>query len=392
MRFPFLRGALTGGAAVLLLAGSGAAQSLLSTQGIGFVLEPADARGRALGGVLMGLPGPSLSPANPAEALTTSFISIAVSFQQDEFTSRWEGEESSHGAARFPFVYSAFPVGRNAALSIGFTSFLDQNWRVRGEDTLTLGGEPVAIVDHVLSTGGVSQLRLGGAYRFGGNLLAGVSLNLHTGSNERVQRRQFAAGGGHPAAISAARWNYSGLSGTLGARWTPHEAAVLSTSITLGGSLTGTPSDEVGESRSYDLPLEAAGGASVRVAPTVVLAAGGNYRGWSSLDDGLAEIGGARDTWTFGGGIELDPGTTTGRAIPLRLGARTSALPFRPGDASAGDGWLRESAVTAGAGLRVAAGLARVDAGVERGTRGGAGTGLEESFWRFSLSAVISGR
>jgi hypothetical protein len=392
MSISVLRGALLAALALSLLPGAGEAQSMLSSQGLGYVLEPADARGRALGGMLMGLPGTSLMPANPAEALTTPFISASVAFHQDHLTAQWRGSETSTEVARFPYVYATFPLGARAAVSLAFTTLLDQNWSAVTEDTLTLGGEPVPVVDHFVSTGGVSQLRLGGAYRLGESLLAGASLNLHTGSNERTQLREFPPAGHHLNHLATSRWLYSGVSGTAGARWSPHEAAVISASMTLGGTLRGAPTDTLQESRSYALPWEAAGGASVRVTPSVVLAAGGNYRAWSELDPALAEVGGARDAWSFGGGVELDAAPATQRSVPLRLGARTAALPFRLRGEAGAEEWLHETALTAGAGLRMAAGLARIDAGIERGTRGGSGAGLEESFWRFSLSAVISGR
>jgi hypothetical protein len=176
--------------------------------------------------------------------------------------------------------------------------------------------------------------------------------------------------------------------------WTPSEALSVAVSASAGGSLDA----EVDEERStddtadasYDLPTTFSAGASGRIAPSVLLALSGDWAGWSSLNEALAEQGGARDSWSIQGGAEVDLFRAFGQPVPIRLGARTEHLPFRW--VGEGSEWADERALTAGSGLGFGGGAAHVDFSVERGSRGSEAAGLEESYWRFMLSATVLGR
>jgi hypothetical protein len=134
------------------------------------------------------------------------------------------------------------------------------------------------------------------------------------------------------------------------------------------------------------MPLTTGIGVTGRVAPTTLLTASAERVHWSAANDGLTSA--ARDTWQVSGGMEWDAIQLAGRDIPLRVGARQRDLPF----AWEGSGWAVERAVTAGLGVRLGAGLAALDLAGERGTRGGDGAGIDESFWRISFTATVLGR
>src|SRR5690606_23262962 len=132
------------------------------------------------------------------------------------------------------------------------------------------------------------------------------------------------------------------------------------------------------------------GGVSARFATNLLLALGGNWGGWSSLDEALVDQGGARDSWSVHGGIETDLFDVMGQPLPLPLGARTAKLPFRWVGAT--NEWADERAVTGGTGVSLGGGAAVIDVAAERGRRGSEAAGITESDWRFLFSATVLGR
>jgi hypothetical protein len=376
-------------AAALLGAAPAAAQSLFSTGGLGLIADPQDARGSALGGASLGLPGAELAWDNPAGAVGLPAAGLRVSFQMDGFDAAYAGRTSTSSTARFPLLIGAFPFGNRWAVTAGFAGFLDQNWAFEQIDTLVVGDDSTEVRDRFASDGGASRFRLGVGYRVLPSLTVGVGGELFTGGVRRVSGRIF-PGQSSPACCSAS-WTYSGA-GVLGSLdWTPSEALSVAVAASAGGSLLAdSTSGEEAVDRSYDLPVRFSAGASGRVAPAVLVTLGGEWGGWSSLDEALATQGGARDSWSLSGGIEAETFQVLGQPLPIRFGVRTERLPFRfPGE---GNEWADERAFTGGSGLLLAGGAARLDFSAERGQRGSAGAGLEESYWRFLFSATVLGR
>ena len=87
--------------------------------------------------------------------------------------------------------------------------------------------------------------------------------------------------------------------------------------------------------------------------------------------------------------MEYEGGTLFGRGMPLRVGWHRATLPFQILDDDA-----TESAFSFGAGLMLreredGVPLARVDVGIERGSRGAAQ--VDESFWRSTVSVRVAG-
>lgn len=380
-------------AAVLALATFGAApaaaQSLFSTGGLGLVTDPLDAQGAALGGTSLGLLGGELSWDNPAGAVGLPAAGLRVSFQMDGFDASFSGRSSEGSTARFPLLIGAFPLGSRWAVTAGFAGFLDQNWAFEQADTLLIGDDSVAVLDRFSSDGGASRFRLGAAYRVLPSLAVGLGAELFTGGSERVAGRIF-PGQVAPACCTAS-WTYSGTGMLASLDFTPSEAVTVAVSASAGGTLEAeATSGEDAVDRSYDLPVLINAGASGRVASNLVVTLGGQWGGWSSLNDALSAQGGARDSWSAQGGVELEAFQLFGQPIPFRVGARTERLPFR--FVGAENGWADETAFTGGSGLFLGGGAARVDFSVERGTRGNDAAGLEESYWRILFTATVLGR
>ncbi len=367
----------------------GSAQSLLARQGLGYSVEPLDARARALGGVGMGLSGINLSLVNPAAVAGTPAAAFLVGFQFDR-TDAEAGSGATEGRIpRFPVIHAALPLGERWVFSVGYGGFLDQSWAAQVEDTLPgLRGEPTLVRDRFASRGGVARLRVGGARSFGERFAVGVAADIFTGVVQDSSVREFpdtATGLFLAPALSFSERSYGGVGFAAGARWTPSEALNVAASVSGGGRLRAEGPE--GE-RSYTLPFSGAVGASGRVARRTLVAASGTWTGWAGTADDLAEPGGVRNVWALSTGLEQELEGRLERAYPLRLGVRYSLLPF----ASPGGAFPAERALTGGFGARLGGGAARVDFGAERGWRDAGGSAFQEDFWRFSASMTVLGR
>lgn len=386
---PLLCGIAAAVTGLAIAAAPAAAQSLFSTGGLGLVADPQDAQGAALGGTSLGLPGGELSWDNPAGAVGLPAAGLRVSFQLDGYDASFSGRASEASTARFPLLLGAFPLGSRWAVTAGFAGFLDQNWAFEQADTLVIAGDSVPVLDRFASDGGASRFRVGAGYRILPSLAVGLGAELFTGGAERVAGRIF-PGQAAPACCRAS-WTYSGTGMLASLDFNPSEALTMALSASAGGSLEAeATSGDNAVDRSYDLPVLLSAGASGRIASSVVVTLGANWGGWSSLDGALADQGGARDSWSAQGGVELETFNFLGGPVPLRLGARTERLPFR--FVGGANEWAEETAFTGGTGLMLGGGAARLDLSAERGTRGSAGAGLEESYWRILVSATVLGR
>ncbi|MEX2569785.1 MAG: hypothetical protein WD737_00670 [Gemmatimonadota bacterium] len=370
------------------IASTAHAQSLFAGRGLGFLVEPLDGRNRGLGGVALGFSEGEISWANPAAAIGLPAPGMVVGYQYDSFTSSLAGDESDGSTARLPLLLAAFPAGERLVLMAGYGGFLDQNWHLERPDTLVRGADTLSIVDRATSEGGVARLRLAATYAVAEGLGLGLATDFYSGEVERALGRVFPED--FVTERSSSTWRYSGIGVTGGVHWTASEASALALSVTYGGSLDASATRGSANDTSYDLPLIVQGGASARVGQATLVALGANWSGWSSLDDALAADGGARDTWSAHAGAEWDAITIAGRNVPLRLGARTGALPFRWSEE--GDGWADERALTGGLGLLLGGGAVRSDLSLEFGSRGAEAGGLDESFWRFGFSVRVLGQ
>lgn len=363
------------------------AQSILSTRGLGFPIQPLDARARALGGATLGLAEPDVVWASPAAAVGLLAPTLVLGYEFTSFSAEAPGGSFNGKTVRFPLVLAAIPAGERIAFQIGFGSYLDQNWRMIENDTLFLAPDTVPVRDWWDSDGGVSRLRFGIAGEVRGNVSVGVGLDVYTGAVERLLGRAFP---GEPRpACCLATWNFTGAGLTAGAHWSPTSDSGVAGSITYGGSLTADPADSVSASAEYELPITVQVGASGRLGTNLLVVVGADWTGWSSVDGELVGAGGAGDTWSANVGAEWDGMRIGNLPVPVRLGLRTAKLPFRWNDDSSGS--LNERAFSLGAGFDLAGGGVRPNAFFEFGNRGGA-DGFDESFWRFGASVRVLGR
>jgi hypothetical protein len=140
--------------------------------------------------------------------------------------------------------------------------------------------------------------------------------------------------------------------------------------------------------------MTAAAGASGQVTPDFMVAVGVTRQRFPEIESGAE---GARETWSFGGGVEYSGLRSGRRSFPLRIGGRVQELPYH----GVGEKPAREVSAGFGLGLRLAADaagpLAVLDTGIERARRTGlAGSavpgGIEETLWRWTFSLSLFGR
>jgi len=366
------------------------AQSLFANRGLGFVVEPVDARGAAMGGVTLGLPRGEIAWTNPADMAGLLAPGLRAVFQFDSFTSDFDGRSLTGSTARFPLIMGAFPLAERWVLSVGYGGFLDQNWSIEQLDTLVFAGDSVVVRDRFSSTGGIARLRLGASYSISPPLSVGLALDTYTGLSQRELGRTFLPAQSPPCC--RVEWRYSGFGGTAGAAWSPSEAINVSAAASFGGTLEARSDTLDLEGGSFNIPTMVRAGGSARVTPNTEVALATEWSGWGTLNEDLATVGGSRDSWSVGGGLEWDGLQVRDLPVPVRLGARYAALPFswdRPGAPAA---FPTERAVTGGLGLLLAGGAARSDLSLEIGRRGGGDAALNESYSRFVFSVTALGR
>lgn len=381
------RGALAALALVAVHAGGASAQSVLSARGLGYPIEPLDARARGLGGVALGLPEASFSLVNPASAVGITSAAVSITYQPDEFDATVGNDATRGTTARFPTVQAAFQPRPRLSISLGYGSFLDQNWSASQSDSMTLSSGRVAVEDRFRSVGGIARFRGGVGYLVNPRLAVAVALDAYTGAVRDSSSRIIE---GLSPAVSATEVTYTGTGGAAGVRWTPLDALTVAAAISGGGKLNANVDDSLVVDRDYSLPLTFDLGASARVTGHTLLAVSGRYAGWSAADDDVTNRGGTRDATSLSAGLEYDGFTLLRQTLPLRLGGRVAQLPFRW--LGAGTEFPTERAVSAGIGARLGRGAALLDAGVERGTRGGGNAGFEEPYWRGSFTVTLFAR
>jgi hypothetical protein len=380
--------------ALFVVPGPTLAQSILGTQGLGFPLEPMDARSRALGSVGTGLFGGSLTPLDPAASTGLLIPTANLTLQPYWSDGAMNGEVVEGQGMRFPLLGLTYPVGAlNGMVSLTYGGYMDQRWEVSVQDTEEVAGQTILLTNLYRSEGGISTLRLGWAQRVGRTLALSVGVGYHTGSVTRTYLRAFdsiSVGTSQIKAFSdGGKWKYGGPTGSLGAVWDPVELLRLSGSLTWHGTLEAEPSDATkGMAANYELPLEYRVGASGVLTPRLSLTVGMSYSDWAPSPEGLEQGAVVGSVMSFGGGLEWQGSWIGSRTLPLRLGFRRSDLPFKLDGEDP-----TETVFSGGLGLNLTQAdqfvLAGIDFGLEKGNRETAN--FSEDFWRGTITFRVSG-
>lgn len=398
-RYP-LRAALLA-AVTLAVAMPAAAQSLFATRGLGLPVSAVDARARALGGIGIGIAGLSTSLVNPADLAGLTRTGVTAALQPSSGTARIAGEEGELDGARFPLARIVFPLSGRVVMTVGYGGVYEQSFGIRTEGTELVGGEMLEVVDEVLSNGGLSELGAGLAWSAGSRLSLGIAGGIYAGNQRRTVTRTFADTTLDLDSFNDEyRYEYRAPFARVGVRWDPNSILRLGASVTVASDLDIEGGTDGSVDESAPLPTRVAFGGSGFLASNLMLAVGAERAiqgGSGVLFEGDPESARVRDTWRVGGGLEFGGLGSGARSWPLRVGGSWAQLPFfGPGEEPA-----EEWSITGGIGFRLAGDpsdpQAVLDATIERGTRTGLRTtlhpdGLEERFWRLTVSLSLFGR
>lgn len=385
-----MRGALCMAAVLTaVFAAEVSAQSLFGAQGLGVPAPPLDGRARTLG-VGIGLMDLNTSFVNPAEMAHVRRRGLVAALQPATWTVEVDGAQDDLDATRFPLLRLMYPVGSRTVVSAGYGGFMDQNWGVTRDGFEIIGGDSVRTRDVVRSVGGIAQIQVGAAYRLSEALAVGAGAGLYTGEVQRRLSRVFPddeAGEFH-GFQERRSWSYTAPVASAGMVWDPGSALRVGASVTWAADLRAE--DQNGVEDRFQLPLQTAFGASALLTPQLMGALSARWSAWGGSEADFP--GGVADTWEVGGGLEWTGIQVRERVFPVRAGYTRSTLPFlRDGEQPS------EGTASFGLGARLggtpAAPLAFLDGALERGTRGNAAVfGLEERFWRLTLSLAVFGQ
>jgi hypothetical protein len=317
-------------------------------------------------------PGSALNP-----AALGSMPALAATFSALQDFRHVENPAGSQSVreTRFPLVTVAGPIKRYpAVLGVSFSNYTSRDFTLASADTVVLRDVLVPVSDTFASRGGLSDLRLAGAYRSGTAWVFGGAFHVITGSNRLRTRRVF-ADTTYQSATQSAEISYTGVGVSLGViRNLGPSFGVAATVRSDGHVNVDRDSARVG---TVDLPYTFGLGLSWRVDPKLQLGSQVLVRTWSGANSDLQAQGGIGSDNTvevaFGGEITPDPRRPTRR--PIRFGARYGTLPFPLVEGQQ----PHELGISAGTGIRFAQDRAGVDLGLEHVWRS-AGSFSERSF------------
>jgi len=279
------------------------------------------------------------------------------------------GTNTALRASRFPALVIAGPLSRRLVVAGGFATYLDKSFGVVTRDTVDLRGQSQGVTDEITSDGAVADLRLAAAVRVRPWLAVGVALHTLTGSTRVTAVRRFDDSTNYRTSFARDEVAYGGrgasVSGLLDvtqdlrlAGWVRSDSKLTAD---VGGRTTATT----------ELPLAFGGGVQWRAGTEAAVAGAVAWRLWGGSGPN------SHDTfsWSLGGEVGS-------LASPLRIGVRGGQLPFGPGVKAP-----TEFGVTAGLGKQFSGGRGRLDFGLERLERKGAG--LRERVWTFVLGLTV---
>lgn len=367
-------------AAALALAPRAAAQeSVFGIRGLGMVSRPLSARAAATAGSfnLFDAPG-AVNPASLGRWRT--MVGWAVG-QPTRRSFEGGGDETRLASTRFPlFGFATIPSSR-VVVGMVISDYLNRTWSVRESVTVAPRGVPQAAIDLRSSTGGVSDIRFGAAYRLTPRIDVGLALHALVGSARQSVVRDF-SDTSYVDFVDLAVTDYTGRGLSIGLTATLSPNIVIAGSARINSRLTARRQD--GVRSQVDLPNELNGGVLVVPARGVSLAASGGWASWSTAGDALVAAGDERskDVTHFSIGGEFDTIRRAGGRVPLRLGYRWRELPFPVGGET-----ITESAVAGGFALDFAGGRTTLDLGIERGSR--SVPGMRESFLSGFVGVIL---
>jgi hypothetical protein len=280
------------------------------------------------------------------------------------------GTQSSLVGTRFPAMVIAGPVTRRIVVGGGFSTYLDRSFGVVIHDTINLRGVQQPITDEITSDGAISDVRIAVAARLHSRLALGLGLHRITGSTRVNAKRSFADTLNYRTSTARDDVAYGGTGGSASLLFD------VTSDVRVAGwfrSDSRLRADVGGHTVSdSDLPLMYGAGVQWRAGAQASVAGNVMWRNWGAVQS----IANAHDTFNWSVGAEIGS-----PASPFRFGLRGGQLPFGVGKAPT------EVGFSGGLGRQFSGGRGRLDIGLERLQRSGAG--LNERVWTFLLGLTV---
>jgi long-subunit fatty acid transport protein len=381
MRLPAVIAAAFAAALIPAVAG---AQGTLAASGLGYPPGGLSSRSQGAAGSTAEIdPASTLNPAALAQSGT-----FEVYAQGTVERRRTEVEDPSTTSVipSFPVAGMSMPIGRRWMIGISLSSMLDRTWGTTSETELVLDGTPVTARDRATSEGGMTDIRVGTAYRLGNRAAIGLAAHVITGENRLELSRSFVDAPQFGTYSQSNLVDYFGSAVSAGVLYSPVERLTLGASARIGGNVGARVADSVVASATIPTRL---GGSLQYSFPGAAVAARVGYTQWSDFS-GFSERGGPtastldpQDGWEYALGAELDGPSAFGPPTVLRVGIGRRDLPFRIEGNS-----VTENQVTGGIGIPLAGGRALLDFSIVRASRSGV-SGVSEKGWITSLGLLL---
>ncbi len=368
--------------ALFLLAAAvlpGAAQGTLSTQGFGYPPGELSARASATGGALA--ESDPLTPLNPAALVFWGRSGLYLQYSPEWRSVRSSGGQDHATVTRFPVVEGALTLHDRFTLGVAASTFLDRTWETdrTGVDHFP-AGDSVGFTEAFSSSGAITDVRVGAAYRLLRTFHVGVAANILSGDNRLRITRAF-TDTSFATFVQVNTLSYSGTGASAGIQWQPISALTLGLSGRTGGTMRAYRNDTL--ITTATVPKRAGAGLSFTGISGLVLAARAEWDGWSSMNGLAVSTIQAVDGWDYGVGLEARAPSLLGSEFPVRVGFRHRALPFQVSGNT-----VHETTYSLGAGYPLARGRSRLDLSVERAKRS-ASIDASEHAWTLSLGFLI---
>ena len=344
--------------AALAVPSVAAADSVFGIRGLGLLGRPLSGRAAGTGGAFSLFDAASpLNPAALAQWQGPAGWGVGAASSR-RFASG--STSTTLGSTRFPLFGFAVPAGQRMVVGVSVSDYLDRTWSVTTTSADTLRGDSVTLTDAASSTGGVTDLRFGAAYRISPSFVAGIGIHALAGSTQMSVERSF-SDSGYIAYRDVATTNFSGVGVSLGAQGRLSDHVALAGAVRLNARLTAKADN--GATARVAMPAEISGGVMFAPVLGVGFAATVGYQTWARSAGDLEAAGQdrSRSVWNVALGAEID---VLRRRMPLRIGYRWRQLPF-----PVAGSWLSEHAFSGGLGLTLAGGRATLDVGVDVGSR-----------------------
>lgn len=370
--------------ATLALPAAAGAQGTLSARGLGYPPGQLSTMARGTAGGLAEFD--ALTPLNPATIAGIASTSLTLHYAPETRETTVLGVSDEATVVRFPVAGAVLAIGDRSALSLTASTFLDRTWATQR----TFGNEADApgIVETFESRGGITDVRLAGARRFGTRFQAGIGAHYYTGVNRLTASRADLSGTDANFAQSS-EIGFGGAAASAGVLFSPVRQISLAASGRVGGTLRASRGDST--IASGTAPARAA--ASVRYTGLTGAAIGARvaWEGWSDLSGLGSEALAAEDALEYGVGADVAGPRIYGAALALRVGVRRRELPFGvpyalPADGVAYDQPV-ETSVSGGIGTVLGGNRVLVDLVVERARRTAAS--VTETGWVYGVGVTV---